>query len=509
MVVVVGSFSVHKKYLELRLHGVCLHRDERSILRDVTWCIAPGQRWVVLGANGAGKTQLLKILAGTVWPDVSDCPPSEINSKPVLTYFWQGDSFQTVHGVIEEIAYLGPEQQDRYERYSWNHSAIEIVGTGLMRSDIPQRPLRAAENRIALNYLYQLKASLLAERYFLTLSFGERRLVLFARALAARPRLLLLDELFGGLDEINRKKISAWLENSANSLLPWVLTTHRREEIPHSATHILELVDGRVKSAGLISKDRAKTSSARVHTLPNPSLNIRSHQVTAQILVAFKKVNVFIDYKAVLKDIDFEISSGQCLVVHGPNGCGKSSLLRSIYGDYPAALGGFIKRAGIKPGVPISDFKKWCSLVAPHLQSDPPKDTVLDIVVSGLRSSIGLDERPSRMESRHALAALENFGLAERATDPVRTLSYGQVRCVMFARAWVAKPRLLLLDEALAGLDAATRHILRQKIKDFVLQGGAVVFASHHRDEWPDNTSHEMELRHNRIIFCGAVRAMR
>jgi ABC-type molybdenum transport system ATPase subunit/photorepair protein PhrA len=201
------------------------------------------------------------------------------------------------------------------------------------------------------------------------------------------------------------------------------------------------------------------------------------------------------------------VRPGDCWVVHGANGSGKTTLLRAIYGDHPAALGGRIERDGIEPGVPLSEFRRRCAIVAPHLQADYPRDSrVLDVVVSGLHASVGLDEPPTRAEALAARRALRGFGLASRARRTLAVLSYGQARRVMFARATVAAPQLLLLDEPFAGVDALTRRALRRGIEALVEAGTAVVMASHHRDEWPANASHELELERGRARYVGPVR---
>ena len=99
------------------------------MLRDVNWRIQPGQRWLLIGGNGAGKTQLLKLLAGSVWPKPT--------GKELRRYRWRGEDFDTPAGVSDEIAYVGAERQDRYEHYEWNFRAREVVGTGVQRTDIP------------------------------------------------------------------------------------------------------------------------------------------------------------------------------------------------------------------------------------------------------------------------------------------------------------------------------------------------------------------------------------
>src|SRR4249920_842974 len=224
------AFSVTLKRIDL-------DRGERAVLRGVDWRIQSGQRWLLVGGNGAGKTQLLKLLAGSVWPKPT--------GRELRRYRFRGEAFDTPAGVAEEIAYVGAERQDRYEHYDWNFRVHEVVGTGVQRTDIPMRELKPAEQRRVATLLERLDIGTLAERRFLTLSYGERRLVLIARALASRPKLLLLDEVANGLDARNHARFLEWLDSTRKSSMPWVFATHRRGDVPDAMTHLLELERGR------------------------------------------------------------------------------------------------------------------------------------------------------------------------------------------------------------------------------------------------------------------------
>src|SRR5438132_464856 len=125
------------RYLEVRLEHVSLHRAGRSVLKDISWTIRPGERWVLAGANGAGKTQLLKLLAGAVWPTPS--------TRAIRHYLLGRERSSTPAEVKEQIAYLGAERQDKYQRYGWNMAVERIVGTGLYRTDIPLDALTASD----------------------------------------------------------------------------------------------------------------------------------------------------------------------------------------------------------------------------------------------------------------------------------------------------------------------------------------------------------------------------
>jgi molybdate transport system ATP-binding protein len=499
-----------KSYLEVRLQRIYVTRGERTVLRAIDWQIRPAQHWVLVGANGAGKTQLLKLIAGAVWP-----VPER---HPLRRYRWGREVRTTPYEARDEIAYVGPERQDRYERYGWNHSVEQIIGTGIHRTDIPLQELTAADRRSIGSLARRLDITALLARRFLTLSYGERRLVLLARALASRPRLLLMDELLNGLDVARHANALRFLTATRRSQLPWILSVHRPQDVPSSATHALILEAGRIAYRGPLSRaPLARWFARATHPSgaaaggfaapPRKRLPVPRSRGRARLLVRLTRAEVFLDEHRALSGITFSVHKGECWVVHGPNGSGKSSLIRTIYGDHGVAAGGRIERAGIVAGVPLENFKRQVGLVAPHLQADHPRAlTVSAVVQSGRHASIGLVDSPSAADRAAARAALAFFGMQEFATRPLAELSYGQLRRVLFARAWVGKPALLLLDEPYSGVDAQTRHALMRHLDELIAAGTTVVIATHNREEWPAGATHELALSKGSPVWCGPIR---
>ncbi len=491
----------HSAYLEVRLDGACLERSGRRVLEDVSWIIRPGESWVLAGANGAGKTQLLKLVGGSVWPTPT--------GRDVRHYHWKGALWRTAHEIQDEIAYVGPERQDKYTRYGWNHTVEQIVATGVHRTDIPLHTAGEADRDRVAAILCRLHIEPLARRRFLTLSYGERRLVLLARALASRPKMLLLDELLNGLDQANHERALHWLEGTARSAMPWVLSTHRVEDVPSSATHAMVLEHGRVVYRGSI---RRAPLSRWLQRPPAASggkpAGIRRTRSPGRPLVRLTHASVHLDEHVALRDVSLTVHPGDCWVVHGHNGSGKTTLLRTLYGDHGVAAGGRIERAGIEPGIPLQIFKQRVGLVAPHLQADHPQDlTASAVVQSGRHASIGLNDAPAAADRAAARRALRAFGLSALAARPLRELSYGQLRRVLFAPAWVRDPALLLLDEPFSGVDEPTRRDLSERIEARVAGGAAVVMTTHRPEEWPRCASHELELAGGEVRYAGPVRA--
>jgi molybdate transport system ATP-binding protein len=499
-----------KSHLEVRLQRIHVTRGERRVLHAIEWQIRPGQRWVLVGANGAGKTQLLKLIAGAIWP-----VPEH---RPLRRYRWGREVRTSPYEAQDEIAYVGPERQDRYERYGWNHRVEQVIGTGIHRTDIPLQELTAADRRAIGALARRLDLSALLPRRFLTLSYGERRLVLLARALASRPRLLLMDELLNGLDAARHANALRFLATTRRSRLPWILSVHRPQDVPASATHALILEAGRIVYRGPLA--RAALARWFAQAMHPAGAAIRAMAAAARkrpqrrrsggrarLLVRLTRAQVFLDEHRALSGLTLTVHQGECWVVHGANGSGKSTLIRTLYGDHGVAAGGRIERAGIVPGVPLENFKRTVGLVAPHLQADHPRAlTVSEVVQSGRHASIGLVAAPSAADRAAARAALACFDMEEFATRRLEELSYGQLRRVLFARAWAGKPAMLLLDEPYSGLDASTRHALMRHLDELIAAGTTVIIATHNREEWPAAATHELALSEGRPVWCGPIR---
>jgi molybdate transport system ATP-binding protein len=495
----------------VELRDVRLTLGRRAILRGVNWRIRPAERWILTGENGAGKTLLLKLLAGDVWPTADE---------GLRRYRLRGRHFDQPYEIRQEVAYVGAERQDRFEHYEWNQPIEQVIGAGLYRSEILLDPLTDTDRRRIDSLLRRLQLQGLSERRFLTLSYGERRLVLLARALASAPRLLLLDEVFNGLDTAYRARVLGLLTQLSRTPLPWVLATHREEDVPAFATHWCRLQDGRLmtkrlprlRSRGAAPAVRApaRLAPARRRPAAPAARNAQGTRGTRSVLlVRLQRACVWREGSPALRDVSLALHAGECWVIHGGNGSGKSTLIQTLYGDLGVAVGGMLWRAGVEPGVPIAYFKRRVGLVAPELQAAHPRYLRVDeVVASGLASSIGYDSpRPANPRRlRHALARVGAASLLRRT---LKSLSYGQLRRVLFARALVHEPDILLLDEPYAGLDATQRASLRKLVEGAVATGVTVVLATHHADEWPTGVTHELELAGGRVRYSGAVRRLK
>jgi iron complex transport system ATP-binding protein len=221
------------------MSGVTVVRDGATLLADVDWVVQEGERWALLGPNGAGKTTLLAIAAAGLFPSAG-------------TVDLLGERFGEVN-LGELRTRVGLSSSSLNDRVPPQEKAVDVVVTAahgvLGRWTESYDPSDLAR---ASDLLARVGLRAFAHRRFGTLSEGERKRVLLARALMTDPELLLLDEPAAGLDLGAREALLRLLTrlSASHDAPPSVLVTHHVEEIPEGTTHALLLSRGRVVAAG-------------------------------------------------------------------------------------------------------------------------------------------------------------------------------------------------------------------------------------------------------------------
>ena len=241
----------------LSLTGVGVVRDGAELLSDVSWTVRDDERWVVLGPNGAGKTTLLQVAGAALFPSRGEV-------ELLGERYGRADLGELRTRVGLSSALLA-------DRVPGHERALDVVVTaahgvlGRWREDYDADDVARAGQlmgRVGLRGF--------ADRRFGTLSEGERKRVLLARALMTDPELLLLDEPAAGLDLGAREALLRLLTRlSADSgAAPTVLVTHHVEEVPVGTTHALLLARGRVVASGPVREVLTGALLSRAFGLP-------------------------------------------------------------------------------------------------------------------------------------------------------------------------------------------------------------------------------------------------
>ena len=445
----------------------------RAVLDAVNFTWRRGERWALLGPNGSGKTLFMKMLRGDVWPTPTG---SEQRS-----YCFDGELTRSVALSKHRIAYVGPERQDKYLRYRWNATVRQVVTTGLFDEDIPLTDADERQQARVERVLRRFKLWRLRGRRMLSLSYGQRRLVLVARAFAGPARVLLLDEVFNGLDAATRAALRRALDRRGRH--DWMLSSHRPEELPATVTHVAHIEAGRMMSAGPVCgtmHSERELGFEVPSAIPCPPVPLPAAANESPWLFQVRQATVCRAYRPVLRDVDWTVRHGQHWAVLGANGSGKSTLLNLIHGDLHPSFGGSIQRYGMPPGTHIENWKRRVGWVSPELQADHhAAASIEDIVISGRYSSIGLNA-PATPEDRHSVRPwLRFFGIEALGQRRPREVSYGQMRLALLARALVNCPELLLLDEPCTGLDPQLRQHVLALLQRLAENGTQLIMAVH------------------------------
>lgn len=222
----------------ISLDRVIWRREDKTILNGVEWQVSPGENWAVLGLNGSGKTTILNMINGYIWPSEG--------SVSVLGHpFGQVD----LRELRKSIGWVSSSLQERIQPgYRTQHIVIsgKYASIGLYDEPDPEDYERA------LRLMEQLGCAHLVDRTYAGCSQGEKQKVLIARALMASPRLLILDEATNGLDFLSREALLASIGRiAAGPDAPhMLLVTHHIEEILPIFTHVLLIRRGQVFAKG-------------------------------------------------------------------------------------------------------------------------------------------------------------------------------------------------------------------------------------------------------------------
>ena len=227
-----------KRTTILAVSNLRIVRDGTVILHGVNWGVLRGEHWVILGANGSGKTSLLSALTGYLIPTSGEV---SVLGETYGESDWR-ELRKKIGLVSSSVRQMMADQEPALETVaSGKYAMIDFWGR-----------ISRAEKAQARKLLRQVEGEYLAGRAWGVLSQGERQRVLIGRALMAKPRVLILDEPCAGLDPAAREHFLQFLQRlGAQKHSPTlVLVTHHVEEIMPIFSHLLVLKNGRVLAAG-------------------------------------------------------------------------------------------------------------------------------------------------------------------------------------------------------------------------------------------------------------------
>jgi zinc transport system ATP-binding protein len=218
-------------------------------------------------------------------------------------------------------------------------------------------------------------------------------------------------------------------------------------------------------------------------------------------IVRMRGASVGYGDRPAVRDVDFSLDPGEVVVVLGPNGAGKSTLVRGILG-LATLMDGELDLFG----VPAAEFRERYRLgYVPqrHTVTGGIPSTVREVVATGRLPHKRAFSATNAADRAAVAAAIDTVGLAERADTPIGSLSGGQQRRALIARALAAEPDVLVMDEPTAGVDAANQEILAATLRSLVERGSTLLIVAHELGPLEPLISRVVVMRDGRIDYDG------
>lgn len=499
----------------INLTNAYLSFSDAPLLDHIDLSIEANERVCLVGRNGAGKSTLLKVLNKEVPLDEgqiiyeNNVIVSRLQQDPPRDI--QGNVFDFVAEGLKDQAQLLRDYYDLSHQIEQNPTESNLTKLAKIQEQLDHQNGWQLDNRIR-NVISSL--SLDGDALLSSLSGGWLRKAALAKALVCQPTVLLLDEPTNHLDIETIKWLEEFLKSFNGSI---VFISHDRSFIRQMATRIIDLDRGKVASWGcdydsyLIGKEEAlrveelqnaefdkklaqeevwirqgikarrTRNEGRVRALKamrqehrerrqvmgSAKMQIEEALRSGKIVFELDDVSYQIEKKQLIKDFTVQVLRGDKIALIGPNGVGKTTLLKLMLGDLVPTSGHV--HCGTK--LEVAYFDQY------RLELDPEK-TVMDNLAEG-KQEVMVNGR-----SRHVLGYLQDFLFPpKRARTPVRALSGGERNRLLLAKLFLKPSNLLVLDEPTNDLDIETLELLEELVNDYQ---GTVLLVSHDR-QFVDN----------------------
>ncbi|MDK7084606.1 energy-coupling factor transporter ATPase [Gardnerella leopoldii] len=475
------------------LRNICFSYDDGKTwtLNNLSLTINAGERVAIVGLNGSGKSTLAKIIAGLTAPDsgyvtlcgekvfenTTACAESYKNARKYIGALFQSPEDQIITTITEEDVAFGLENL-QFSRKTMYKSISEALKTVHMEDKRYADPS--------------------------TMSGGQQQRVALASAIAMNSKLLVLDEPTSMLDSFARKDVDALFDNLHKNGTTIVQITHNFEECKR-ANRILLLKNGILKE---VSFNGLKTYLSNIELANNHLTKIsknknltdsRFKENESDIAVEISGLTVKYDKTspAVIDDYSLTVKSGETVAIMGENGCGKSTLVKTMCGLLKANSGNITVHGISVRGKTSKIIRQKLHQTIGYVMQLPEQQLFADTVrndVSYGPKNFGLkgNALKERVDETLRLLSLEN--LAEKSPF---ALSGGQQRLVAIAGVLACKPRVLVLDEPTAGLDFEAALRIREILGMLHNQGVTIILITHNLQEVEDLGARLVTLKAN------------
>lgn len=496
-----------KKHVSV--NNIVLQLNSKIILKNISFKLSEGEILAVTGPSGSGKSTLGNLLAGNIDP-TEGAINKNINHA---TYIPQQEDFLNV----------SQQKSAHYSaRYEYNNNENWPTVKQYLKSIKSTDP---ETDKIVSN----LKLNSVVNTKLLHLSNGERKRTQIAASLLKNSDLIIFDQPFVGLDT-GSKKIVYQVIHYLKKRNKIVVIICNEDDFFVKMDFILELKDG--QTVYYLSSPKFKEQSYTGHQYPVnkdafTDFNI-SNMGNFTTIAQMNNVNVTVEGKKILNNINWTVKNGEKWALSGDNGAGKTTLLSLISADNPQAYSNNIVLFDNKrgSGESIWDIKKNIGFVSPELhsyflrgqginnsipglkskKSIYSKLSCIDVVTSGLKDEVGFSSSDSKNQAEMARKWMNLFNLSHLSESAYLNASLGEQRSLLLARALIKLPPLLILDEPCQGLDKKQTNLFISLLFQInQLINFTLIYVTHNKNEIPGWITRMIVLDKGRIKYAGDI----
>lgn len=469
----------------IEIKGAVPRMKNLAFKSPLNWSIRENENWAVVGPNGAGKTLLIDILTAK-----HALKAGEINTL----------GNQSISKIVKCVAfrdiYSLADIQNSYYQQRWNAGD---------EHEVPfVKDLFSKGDKAWMDSLVEaFGIEDLIEKPINLLSSGELRKTLIIRSLINKPRLLILDNPFIGLDKKSRALLNDVLEklSKLEKVQIGLILSHPKD-LAQSITHVLPVKDMTLlpEMSGDAFRADQQFQTELFGSAPKgitDQLLYKTENIPFENALELKDILVRYGSRTILKDLNWNVKRGEKWALLGENGSGKSTLLSLISGDNPQAYANnitlFDRKRG--SGESIWDIKKRIGYISLEMHLYYLKNVrCLDVVGSGFFDTIGLYRKCNEEQEAVALEWMKAFGIDHIKDVSFLNISTGEQRLVLLARVFVKNPDLLILDEPLHGLDISNKQHIKSMIEKFCTEDKSLIYVTHYEEEIPDVVTQRLTL---------------
>lgn len=476
----------------LQIHSAQVLTKGKQVFESLDFNWEIGQQWAIIGTSGAEMTAFIETIRGN-----SVIPLGEIRRPFSKEYTEEKTSSGEINSFRDLIAYVSQRyeirnksnQQNFYFQQRFNSS--ESSDTATVREYLLEVKAKVDGPWTLKNVAELLHLEHLLDKSLLLLSNGETRRLALGLGLMRQPKVYLMDQPMTGLDVKSRAEFGEILKVIIFKGVQVLLTTSANE-IPEGITHVAKLsgkgIEKNWEVADFHLTARHEQKLSFNWELLDSLLPKKTNE--NQEVIRLKNLTIKYGEKQILKNLTWEVRSGERWLLKGANGSGKSTLISLLIGENPQAYSQNLWLFGRKRGTgeSIWDVKRPTGFVAPELSRFfPANQTCRKVILSGLFDTMGLYKKVTADQEALAESWIRLFHLEAFENILINRLSLENQRWTLLARALIKQPGLLILDEASQGMDEFQRRLFKDTVQQICERSTmTLIYVSHYTEDVPE-----------------------